>query len=166
MSEYPTSARSSILLRRNSLAFTAFIPTLLRGHVFASVIAFVTILAEILVVLVASIPYMPGQIHLEFLLSSFTTMTILGIMLVAILALMRWKWRAPAMPRTPDTIAAVVSYVSESRMLEDLEGCEFLDTQELDNRVRGRGKRYHFGKRLGRDGEERWVVDEETSLYQ
>ena len=90
-------------------------------------------------------------------------MAILGLMVVAAIALMIWKRRLPDLPRAPDTIAAVVSYVSESKMLEDFEGLEYADDRELYQRVATTGKRYVYGKKLATDGVDRYLVDEEDS---
>ena len=64
------------------------------------------------------------------------------------------------MPRKPDNVAAVLTYVCQSRMVEDFEGVETLSVRERDRRIRDLGKRYGYGVRKGEDGEERWTIDE------
>jgi hypothetical protein len=87
-------------------------------------------------------------------------------MIIAVIALIFWRRRAPYLPRPPGTVAAVASYVSDSRMLNDLEGCEYLTTLELSRKVIGLRKKYVYGKRVGSDGQNRYLVDEDlTAVY-
>jgi hypothetical protein len=48
------------------------------------------------------------------------------------------------MPRAPDTLAGIISYVCDSQMVENFEGCEWLDNRGLDERVAKMG-RYSYG---------------------
>jgi hypothetical protein len=85
-------------------------------------------------------------------------------MILAILATMLWRRRTPDLPRTPDTILAVMSYVADSRLLDDFEGCEGLKSREVENRVNGLGKRYGYGRYVGVDGQTKWMVDEDCNI--
>jgi hypothetical protein len=133
-------------------------------HFFAASFALVAILAEILVITLASVPYSPGQIHLELLVCSYTSMGVLALMIMAIVALMLWRRNMPDLPRTPDTVLGVMSYLADSRMLDDFDGCEMLSNKEADDRVNGLGKRYGYGRFVGVDGQVKWMVDEENSV--
>ncbi|KAF2397668.1 hypothetical protein EJ06DRAFT_464434, partial [Trichodelitschia bisporula] len=64
------------------------------------------------------------------------------------------------LPRRPDTVAAVMTYVCDSRMCEDFEGGEKVSVKERDRHVVRLGKRYGYGVREGADGGGRWVVDD------
>lgn len=91
-------------------------------------------------------------------------MALLGLMALSIIALMFWKRRLPDLPRPPDTLGAVVSYVADARMLDDFEGFEYLDDRDMGARLRASGKKYVYEKRHGSDGQERYLVDEDTQL--
>ncbi len=116
----------------------------------------VAVLAELLIISLGAVPFSAGQTYKELLVASYASMGILGLMIPTTIALMIWKKRLPDLPRAPDTIAAVVSYVSESKMLEDFEGLEYADDRELYQRVATSGKRYVYGKKLATDGIERY----------
>ena len=129
---------------------------------FASSIALVALLSEILIVMLSGVPFSPGQIYMELLVCSYTSMAILALMVVAIIALLLRRWRGGLnLPRTPDTLAAVMSYICASQMLDDFEGLECLDKGERDRRIVALKKRYEYGQRRGVDGVVRWAVDEQ-----
>jgi hypothetical protein len=136
---------------------------LFNRHFFAAAISSVAVLAELLVVMLGAVPYAASQIHLELVVASYSTMIGLGIMAAAAIALIVWRVRGPDLPRAPNTLAGVVSYVSDSRMVEDFEGCEYMDDTELNGKLGRLGKTYGFGRRPGSDGEQRHLVDEETT---
>jgi hypothetical protein len=161
MAQYPSDPKSTILLRKSSLALTSIIPMLFRGHFVAGGIAFVAVLADVLVVMIGAVPYAPGEVYYELLAATYSSITILSVMAIALVVLMFWKRRAPELPRCPDTVAAIVSYVSDSRMLDDFEGAEYLNNAEVGNLIAGKGKRYVYGKSLGSNGQYRYMVDED-----
>jgi hypothetical protein len=66
----------------------------------------------------------------------------------------------PHLPRKPDSVAAVMSYLCASRMVEELEGSEYLSSKQMQLRVEGLKKRYTYGKIVGMDERERWAIDE------
>jgi hypothetical protein len=133
------------------------------GHLFAASIALIAVLSDILTVALSVVPYSPGQIYLELLVSSYMSMAILALMVVAIISLLLWRWRWQGMldlPRRPETLAAVISYVCASRMLDDFEGLECLDGGQRDQQIVGMRKRYGYGRRRCVDGVVRWAIDE------
>jgi hypothetical protein len=164
MAESPTSARSTILLRKSSIPLTSIFPMLFKRYYFATAMAIVAVLADILIIFLGAVPFASGQVFMELLVASFSSMTMLSIMILAVVALILWKSRLPDLPRSPNTIAAVASYLADSRMLDDFEGCEYLGNRELFNRIAGLGKRYVYGKRPGCDGRLRYLIDEDSQL--
>ena len=137
---------------------------LFKGYFVATAMAIIAVLADALILFLGAVPFTSGEIFMELLVASFSSMAILGIMILGLVALFVWKRRLPNLPRSPDTIAAVASYVADSRMLEDFEGCEYLDNRQLFNRIAGLGKRYVYGKSLGSDGQSRYLIDEDSQL--
>jgi hypothetical protein len=164
MAQLPSDARKTILLRKSSIPLTSIFPMLFKGHIFAASMAVIAVLSDIMIIFLGAVPYSSGQIFLELQIASYASMGTLGIMIIGVISLIAWKRRLPDLPRAPDTIAAVVSYVADSRMLDDFEGFEYLDDREMNSRLTGTGKRYVYGKRPGSDGQLRYLVDEDTQL--
>lgn len=94
-------------------------------------------------------------------------MAILAVMLVGLVAIWIRSRRLNSdraggrLPRTPDTVAAVWSYVCASVMLEDFAGLGALEGKERDGWVEGWGRRYGMRWDCGVDGVGRWRVDYE-----
>ena len=120
----------TILLRKHSLPLTSFLPMLRNGHFIAAIVAFTALLSEFLVVVFSGLPYRPVQLRL------------------------------PRLPRKPDNVATVLTYVCQSHMVEDFEGVETLSVRERDRRIRDLRKRYGYRVRKGEDGLGRWTIDE------
>jgi hypothetical protein len=71
-----------------------------------------------------------------------------------------WRRMLPDLPRKPNTVAAVLSYVVGTNFCADFEGLEKASIKERDRRITALGKRYGFGMVQEPDGTERCVVDE------
>lgn len=65
------------------------------------------------------------------------------------------------MPRMPDTLASVWTYLCASTLLDDFEALEGLNEKERNKRIVSWGKRYEYGQKKGVDGVIRWAVDED-----
>jgi hypothetical protein len=164
MAQAPSDARSTVLLRKSSIPLTSIFPMLFKGYFFAACMAFIAVLSECMILFLGAIPYSAGQILTEIKVVTFASLGIIGVMVIGVVLLIVWKRSLPDLPRAPDTIAAVVSYVADSRMLDDFEGFEYLDDREMNSRLAVTGKRYVYGKRPGSDGRSRYLVDEDTQL--
>ncbi|KAJ2901772.1 uncharacterized protein MKZ38_001392 [Zalerion maritima] len=141
-------ARESILLPKHSLPLTAVFPLFLVGHVAGCCVAFVALMAELLVVALAGLPYRQGQLRGEFLACGIISAVLLGIMILQIAYTMYWRRsKLPRLPRRPDSVAAVMTYVAQTEMVSDFEGLEGAKVKERDMRIRGLGKRYAYGWR-------------------
>ncbi|KAF2453334.1 hypothetical protein BDY21DRAFT_356389 [Lineolata rhizophorae] len=64
-------------------------------------------------------------------------------------------------PRQPGTIASVLAYIHQSRMLMTFVGCERLTSSEMTKFLEKGGKRYALGWFDGRDGAYHCGIDEE-----
>lgn len=164
MAKSPADPKSTILLRKSSIPLTSIFPMLFKGYFLATAMAIIAVFADILIIFLGAVPFASGQVYMELLVASYTSLAILGIMVLGLVTLFLWKRVLPHLPRTPDTIAAVASYLADSRMLDDFEGCEYLGNRELSNRIAGLGKRYVYGKWPGSDGQSRYLIDEDTQL--
>ena len=68
------------------------------------------------------------------------------------------------LPRQPNTIASVLAYIHQSKMLYDFVGTAKLSNAEMVRRLEGVGKTYGLGWFQGRDGQSHCGVDEEELL--
>jgi hypothetical protein len=156
----PTPGKQSILARHGNIPVISMFQVLFQQHdIFLSVVAFVAVLSDVLIIVIGAVPYSAGQIYLELLACSYTTMAILAIMLITITAVIIWRHKAPYMPRVPDTVAGVLSYVTDSQVLSEVEGCEHLTTRELENRIVAHGERYVYGNVSDMRGGRYCIVD-------
>ena len=137
---------------------------LFKGHLFVAFMAVIAVLSELLIIFLGAVPYSAAQMIIQVKIAAFSCCGILGVMLLGVVLLVLWKRRLPDLPRAPDTLAAVISYVADSRMLDDFQGFEYLDDREMTSRLASTGKRYVYGKRPGSDGQSRYLVDEDTQL--
>jgi hypothetical protein len=150
----------TILLRKHSLPLTSFFPMLRNGHFIAAIVAFAAILSEFFVVVFSGLPYRSGQLRSEFIFCAIASLTILAIILLTVVITNIWRRWLPRLPRKPDNVAAVLTYVCQSHMVEDFEGVEVLSVRERDRRIRDLRKRYKYRVRKGEDGLGRWTIDE------
>jgi hypothetical protein len=138
-------ASSTILLTKYSLPLLSIFGFLRHAYLFPALLSLVTALADPLVILAAVIPYSPGRVWIELLVSSYTCIGVLALMIICIVALVFWK-RKIDLPRKPDTIAAVASYFCGTDIL-----CE-RDLQPTGSRI------YRYEGITGNDSVKRWVI--------
>jgi len=88
-------------------------------------------------------------------------MAVISFMLVMLIVVNAWRTLSvPHLPRKPDNIAAVMTYVCNSSMNRGFEGLEMVDLKEREKVIGDSRKRYRYGLRRDTDGKERWAVDE------
>ncbi|KAM7209205.1 Protein of unknown function (DUF3433) domain containing protein [Naviculisporaceae sp. PSN 640] len=68
------------------------------------------------------------------------------------------------LPRQPNTIASVLAFIHQSKMLYDFVGTSKLSNAEMVRKLEGLGKTYGLGWFQGRDGQSHCGVDEEELL--
>ena len=160
LQEMNAAPTPTILLRKHSLPLTSFVPMVRNRHFIAAIVAFSAILSEFLVIVFSGLPYRPGQLRSEFFFCAIASLTIIIIILLTIVIINIWRRWLPRLPRKPDSVAAVLTYVCQSRMVEDFEGVELLSVKERDRRIRDLRKRYGYQARQGEDSLGRWTIDE------
>ncbi|RDA87721.1 hypothetical protein CP532_1798 [Ophiocordyceps camponoti-leonardi (nom. inval.)] len=72
--------------------------------------------------------------------------------------------RSAFLPRQPTTMASVLAYMHQSKMLYDFVGTEAMSGAELSRRLKGMDKTYGLGWFRGRDGQTHCGVDEEELM--
>ncbi|KAI9889833.1 MAG: hypothetical protein M1814_004935 [Vezdaea aestivalis] len=96
--------------------------------------------------------------------TSFLLSLAILIILIGILTAVYITRRHPFLPRAPGTIASVLAFIHQSKMLYDFVDTEMLDEVSMKQRLGDKGKKYGLGWFRGRDGEEHCGVDEEELL--
>ncbi|KAK1590273.1 uncharacterized protein LY79DRAFT_632641 [Colletotrichum navitas] len=152
---------SSILLTRPTNSFYGIYAAVLEGNVVLMLAAFMAILAEFLPILLTNIPYNLTQTLSTHNICAVTSISILALMMVTLVASLFTKW--PDMPVDPRSIAGAMYYINESRMLEDFEGLSRLDSDDREKKVKELGRRYFYGAISGKDGR-RMAVDSIESV--
>jgi hypothetical protein len=122
-------------------------------------VAFIGLIAELLIVALSGLPYRPGQSHGEFLFWGISSLIILTIMIIMLIVIALWRRKLPHLPRAPESIAAVMSYVAGTSMTRDFNGLEQLKRKDRDAAIRELEKTYAYWWRREADGRIRWVVD-------
>ncbi|KAK3934678.1 hypothetical protein QBC46DRAFT_347381 [Diplogelasinospora grovesii] len=151
----------TILLNRHTSPLCALLPLVRNRHIVAASVAFTGLIAELLIITLAGLPYRPGQLRSEFLFCSIASVGILFLMAVQLVLVNIWRRSLPHLPRRPDTTAAVMTYVAGTSMVRDFYGLEELSTRERNRAIERMGKVYAYGWKTEDDGGRvRWIVDE------
>ena len=151
----------TILLNRHSNPVTAIVPLLANRHMAAASVAFTGIIAELLIISLAGLPYRPGQLRSEFLFSGISAVAILVLMITQLVVFNFWQRSLPHLPRRPDNIAAVMTYVAGTHIVRDFNGLESSGVRQRNRAIRDMQKTYAYGwRREDERGRIRWVVDE------
>jgi hypothetical protein len=159
---------------------------MLNGHYLVMLVAFGSILSEVLTVCVSAInvdgkKFIPGngdrdeddpddlarydteQTFRSFWSSFTLTMGIL-LYLIGIASLTYIKRSHKFMPRQIGTIASVLAFIHQSRMLMRFIGTEKYDSVRMTKHLEKSGKTFALGWVAGRDGDDHLAIDEEEIL--
>jgi Protein of unknown function (DUF3433) len=153
--------RDSILIRSVSNPIAALATAVVRARFHLAVLVFNTLLSEVLIVSLSRIPFKGDSIYIAYVASSRLITAIIPFMLVTLMWVALRRRQTADLPRRPDTIAAVLSYLCGSSMLQDFQGLSTVDGRTRDGVVVKMGKRYKLGKIVGVDGVGRVGIDED-----
>ncbi|PKS07584.1 hypothetical protein jhhlp_006190 [Lomentospora prolificans] len=142
-----------------------------------------SVIAEVLTVLLTSLATVDGRDFLggiinpgdkhsddginsgqETILSFWISLVAAALILVylaVISTLVYIRRRHPFLPRQPNTIASVLAYIHQSKMLYDFVNTSKLSHAEMDEKLEKLGKTYGLGWFQGRDGQTHCGVDQE-----
>ncbi|KAF4345463.1 hypothetical protein FBEOM_572 [Fusarium beomiforme] len=169
---------------------------LLNGHFLVFLVGFGSVMAEFLTILVTSLATVDGQDFItgygmneynkgkwkddkeesELLNSGQETIRSFYITLGATLFILIYMFvvsnmvffrrRHPFLPRQPNTIASILAFIHQSKMLYNFVGTSKLNNTEMAKKLDD-GKTYGLGWFTGRDGQTHCGVDQEelTSSY-
>ncbi|KAL4725388.1 hypothetical protein ACLX1H_007535 [Fusarium chlamydosporum] len=169
---------------------------LLNGHFLVFLVGFGSVMAEFLTILVTSLATVDGQdfivgygLHLgkgtwkdeddedkklfnsgqetvrSFYITLGATLFILLYMFV-VANIVFFRRRHPFLPRQPNTIASILAFIHQSKMLYNFVGTSKLSNTDMAKKLDD-GKTYGLGWFTGRDGQTHCGVDQEelTSSY-
>ncbi|KAL7936980.1 hypothetical protein V8C35DRAFT_294364 [Trichoderma chlorosporum] len=173
----------TLLLDYTALPF-GYMPlrALLNGHLLVFFVGFGSVMAEFLTVLVAGLATVDGHDFLlvyndgsktweinsgtetvkSFYVSVALSLFILLYMITVALVVF-FRRRHPFLPRQPNTIASVLAYIHQSKMLYDFVGTEKFTASQVRERL-GEDKTYGLGWFAGRDGQKHCGVDQEELI--
>lgn len=100
------------------------------------------------------------ETFLSFWLSFGLALLILSF-LCCVATLVYARRRHAFLPRQPSTMASILAFIHQSKMLYDFVGTEKMNNDEMVRRLARVGKTYGLGWFAGRDGEMHCGVDEE-----
>jgi hypothetical protein len=170
------------------LPFRAF----LNGHILMAMVGFGSVIAEVLTILLTSLATVEGrdfigqevdpssnrqsqnpegleQINsgqetpLSFWISLGLALFILLYMAV-VATIVFVRRRHPFLPRQPNTIASILAYIHQSKMLYSFVNTEKLTNREMVEKLHEIGKTYGLGWFEGRDGQTHCGVDQEELI--
>ncbi|TAQ84700.1 hypothetical protein B7494_g6974 [Chlorociboria aeruginascens] len=95
---------------------------------------------------------------------SFAFSIIILTYLCSVAGVVYWRRRHSFLPRQPNSIASILAFIHQSKMLYDFVGTEKMNNDEMVTRLVGFKKSYGLGWFTGRDGEMHCGVDEEELL--
>lgn len=162
LSQKPTSARKTICFTPSNTPLVSTWTTLKGRYWLAAVVTIVTLMGEALNVVISGVPFATGQTWEQFLVSSYMSIAILGVMMIIAVVVIVQRRREPKIPVHPDTLAYKMYYLSGSRLLDDLDGAEWEKEKSRDSDLMGLRKKYTFQPMMRRDGRRTWLVDEAT----
>ncbi|GKT94923.1 hypothetical protein Ct61P_12773 [Colletotrichum tofieldiae] len=162
----PSKAEGTIIKRGFGVPLLAIVPLARMGYVIPTAVAITALFAEFFVVAVSGLPWRPGQMRGEYIFCGVGCVAILSLMLIAQGLVFYWRSTLPTLPRRPDSVASVITYVAGTTMSRDFGATSGLGSKTADKTIAEMGKRYGYGMKVEEDGRQRWVVDEVATGYE
>ncbi|KAM7203081.1 hypothetical protein V8F33_002429 [Rhypophila sp. PSN 637] len=153
------SARNLFRPARSSSTFSGLFRALANRNLFLSAVAIAGIFSKFLSILFANIPFRLTLTWTTFVVCTWTSVAVLGLMVVVLLS--SFVFAKPYyMPVDPGTIAGRMYYVCDSWATRDLAGLADLDHEARKETIENFSKAfYKFGPMVGPSGTERIGVD-------
>lgn len=165
-------AEKSILVRPARSPWAALYRGLQSRYYMVTVVAICAALADILLIAVSGVPYTSGMTKLSLVTSSYTSLAILGIMILTSIAVLIYNRTSAGgtrkLPRNPDTLLGVWLYLCHSKLVPSPEICAIdkhlspLDDDEL--KMKYQLYQCGFAQKEGEDGIRWWTVDSVAGL--
>jgi hypothetical protein len=160
MAKKPSGPASTILFKPSTTPIFSTINTAIHGYYFVATITLMTFLAEGMSVVVSGVPFAAGQTWMEFLVSTYMALAILGLMMVVSVFVIFRRFSEPELPLKPESLIAVMSYLYSSSMIYDFRGMANVKERSRDRKIKDLSKEYEFRRLFSREGRYVWKVDE------
>ncbi|KAK3393528.1 hypothetical protein B0H63DRAFT_554884 [Podospora didyma] len=138
---------NSILFSPSTNAFSGIWVAIKQRHLFLFVVSVSSILSEFFPVLLSNVPFSLTQTNTAATVCDILSAVFLTFLTGVLVASFFVRW--PPMPVDPRCIAGSMFYVSQSHMLNDMDGVSQLNRKERDRRVQEIGRRYYYGVLIG-----------------
>ncbi|KAH8695453.1 hypothetical protein BGW36DRAFT_298765 [Talaromyces proteolyticus] len=135
---------------------------ILNRHYTVALAGFGSVLADVLTVTSSSLTLQYETVTSFEASSSVSSAVIIFLFCSATLIFLRR--RHAFLPRQPSTIASVLAFIHQSRMLDDFVNTERFSNDKMRSMLVGLNKRYGLGWFRGRDGKPHCGIDEEPML--
>ena len=159
MASKPSSPASTILFTPSVTPVFSTTYTIMHGYHFVATLTLMAFMGEGISVVVGGVPFAAGQTWKEFLVSTYMSLAILGLMTVISAIVIFQRLFEPKMPRKPESLFAVMSYTYSSSMLSDFDDITSIDEESSQRKIEALNKRYEFKKTVLADGLYAWRVD-------
>ncbi|KAK4231148.1 Zonadhesin [Podospora fimiseda] len=147
MAKQTQTAQRSILFSPSTNPFSGFYSAIKHRHLFLLCTSVAAILSEFLPVLLSNVPFSLHQTSKAATVCAVLTCLFLAVQLAVLVG--SFFTRYPPMPVDPRSIAGMMYYVSQSYMLNDMEGIALLDGKQRAKKVMEAGRRYYYGVLAG-----------------
>ncbi|KUJ10400.1 uncharacterized protein LY89DRAFT_760226 [Mollisia scopiformis] len=151
LSHSPRRSNKAISASLRPTVFPGFWNAVRNRQVFTSIVAFASILSKITPIFLSNIPFRITQTWTTHKLCAWTTITILGFMILVLI----WSFfvKDPQMPVDANTIAGHMYYLYDSSILKDFQGTWRLSEKEWKEHLKGIKKNYKHKNKVGSSGQ-------------
>ena len=155
------SADRSLLVSISSTPFETFFVALRHRYLWVATLGVMTVLAEVLTIVLPTIPFNASSYYSAWRVSTFMAMAIISVgILLLFWVFVRKHMQVRALgAEAPATIAEALRYLCASHMMADFAGMSCLSTEESNERIRHLSKFYSLGWSAGVDDNVRWMID-------
>jgi fluoride exporter len=137
------SAERSVLSRRPAYAVTGLYWGLKERDPLFFLTALMAVLAQLLPITLANVPYDLTQTQLANSMCSRISAGLLAIMIAFLFGLLFISF--PPLPVDPRSVAGAMWYIAESRWVDHLEGVTLMTGKERKRRMEELGGRWYYG---------------------
>ena len=126
------------------------------GYVFAGTVTIMTLLGEILNIAISGVPFSTGQTWMNFVVVSYMSMAILGLMILAAVAVIFHRRHEPNIPLVPDTLGGKMIYLAGSNIGTNLNSGHL------------NGGKFSFSPVIETGGKRSWKIEQlgnEQDMY-
>lgn len=142
LAEGNATARETILMTTPSHPVLAFHSALFTRHYFLAAISAATLLSEVLTVTLSTIPFSSATLWKAYVVSTWISVAIIGVMLLTLLFLFFYK--EPKLPIKPTTLAAQLACLCDSSLPDLFANLGATSTQDRNKAIDSLGYRYRL----------------------